>query len=105
MFYPVGAVPEIVLTLVTRRDCHLCEEMAAAVRAVSEGEPLRVEVRDVDEDDDLRRLYDEQVPVLLVNGRRAFKYRVTPAELRRRIAAEARRAAPPWWRRRGRPLR
>jgi Glutaredoxin-like domain (DUF836) len=99
------AVPEIVLTLMGRRDCHLCDEMKAVVAEVAAAERVRVETRDVDEDEDLRRAYGDQVPVLLVNGRRAFKYRVEPGELRRRIAVETRRGRARWWRRWGRAPR
>jgi hypothetical protein len=89
---------EIVLTLVGRHECHLCDEMKAVVEAVAAGSPVTIEVRDVDADPALVRQYGDEVPVLLVNGRKAFKYRVTAAELRRRIAAEARRGSS-WWRR------
>jgi hypothetical protein len=91
-------VSEIVLTLITRRDCHLCDEMKAVVGEVVAGESIRVEVRDVDEDEDLRRAHGDEVPVLFVQGRKAFKYRVTPRELRRRIGAEA-RGGSAWWKR------
>jgi hypothetical protein len=83
-------VLEIFLTLISRHDCHLCDEMKAVVDEVVAGESIRLEVRDVDEDADLMRLYSDEVPVLLVNGRKAFKYRVTSGELRRRIRAERR---------------
>jgi hypothetical protein len=92
-------VPQIVLTLISRRDCHLCDEMKAVVEAVAAGPEVRIEVRDVDSAPDLASQYGDEVPVLFVNGRKAFKYRVTPAELRRRLDAETRRGSS-WWRRR-----
>jgi hypothetical protein len=91
-------VPQIRLTLITRRDCHLCEEMAAVVGQVAPAAGAAVDVVDVDADPDLRARYTDQVPVLLVDGRKAFKYRVTPGELRRRLRAEARRATLRRWR-------
>jgi hypothetical protein len=97
-------VPDVVLTLISRRDCHLCDEMKAIVAEVAAGAELRVEVRDVDEDPDLTRLYGDEVPVLLVNGRKAFKYRVTAVELRRRLGGKARGSAS-WWKRAGRDSR
>jgi hypothetical protein len=39
---------------------------------------------------DLEARYGTEIPVLLVNGRKAFKYRVTESTLRRRLAREAR---------------
>ena len=79
------------LTLVTRQDCHLCHEMMAVVREVRSKIPLEMELRDVDSDEDLLLRFGEEVPVLLVNGRKAFKYRVTAKELRQRLDAERRR--------------
>ena len=87
-----GAGALMRLTLITRRECHLCEEMAAAIAAVARAMPFDLEVRDVDADPDLRARYGEEVPVLLVNGRKAFKYRLTAAQLTRRLGAERRRA-------------
>jgi hypothetical protein len=40
---------------------------------------------DISADEALERSFGEQIPVLFVNGRKAFKYRVTDAELRRRL--------------------
>ena len=40
---------------------------------------------DIDTNEDLRRLYDWEVPVLEVDGRKAFKYRVGERELRQRL--------------------
>lgn len=88
-------MPTIDLVLLSRNGCHLCEEMLAVVRQMEAQESVRVEVRDVDSDPELRSRYGDEVPVLLINGRRAFKYRVGPAELRRRLRAERTRG----WRR------
>jgi glutaredoxin len=76
------------LTLYGRADCHLCDEMRAVVDAVSREMRFELEEVDVDGDPALAAVYGEEVPVLLVNGRKAFKYRVTPRELRRRLARE-----------------
>jgi hypothetical protein len=92
-------VGPILLTLVTRSDCHLCEEMAEVVRAVATGESFEVDEVDVDGDPALLDRYGDQVPVLLVNGRRAFKYQLTATTLRRRLAAETRRGRIRWLRR------
>jgi len=86
------------LVVVTRRDCGLCEEMeSVAARFASSGE-ASLDLLDVDSDPELVRRYGAEVPVLLVNGRRAFKYRVDPGDLRRRIRAERRRAILRRWR-------
>ena len=42
---------------------------------------------DITGDPELEAEYREQIPVVFVAGRKAFKYRVDAAELRRRLAA------------------
>lgn len=80
------------LTLITRHDCHLCEEMAAVIEAARARYDFELEIRDVDVDPDLLARYSDQVPVLLVNGRKAFKYRLTERALSRRLLFETWRA-------------
>ena len=76
------------LTLYSRADCHLCHEMRAVVAAVGRELPLQVEDVDVDGDPALAAAHGDEVPVLFVNGRKAFKYRVDAAALRERLRRE-----------------
>jgi Glutaredoxin-like domain (DUF836) len=85
------------LTLVTRADCCLCEEMRAVVHAVARQVALELEVVDVDSDPDLVARHGAEVPVLLIDGRKAYKYRVSPRDLLRRLRAEERRRAARQW--------
>ena len=73
------------LTLYTRKDCCLCEEMKGVVKQVAGQLPLEIEEIDVDSAPDLQEKYGNEVPVLFINGRKAFKYRVTVRELRKRL--------------------
>jgi glutaredoxin len=82
----------IELRILTRRDCGLCDEMKAIAECFVVSGEASLQAVDVDSDPELAARYGNEVPVLFVNGRRAFKYRVTGAELRRRLAAERRRA-------------
>jgi hypothetical protein len=76
------------VTLYTRTDCHLCEEMHAVVERVAREIALTIEEVDVDTDPALAATYGAEVPVLCVNGRKAFKYRVDERALRARLAHE-----------------
>jgi glutaredoxin len=78
------------LTLYSRADCHLCHDMRAVVDAVGRDVPLALEEVDVDADPALAAAYGAEVPVLCVNGRKAFKYRVDAAALRARLVREVR---------------
>jgi glutaredoxin len=42
---------------------------------------------DVDSDSEIRRLYNDEVPVVFINGRKAFKYRMDEQEFLRKLAA------------------
>jgi len=90
------------LTILTRHGCGLCDEMAAVVGAVAPSFAAAVETVDVDGDPDLQGRHGDEVPILLINGRKAFKYRVEEGALRRRLRAERRRQ---WWRAWGRRSR
>ena len=76
------------LILYHRAECHLCDEMRAVVGAVGRDVPFELEEVDVDGDPKLAAAYGLEVPVLFVNGRKAFKYRVSPAALRARLGRE-----------------
>ena len=69
------------LTLYSRPGCHLCDEMKAVVDRVAAREPLSVEIVDISGDPGLEERYGQEVPVLMVNGRKAAKYRIAEEEL------------------------
>lgn len=69
--------------------CHLCEralEVAAAVRAEL---PFRLTEIDITGDDELERRHREFLPVVEIDGRRAFTYHVHPDALRRALGGPA----------------
>ncbi len=65
------------LELVTRRGCHLCEEVETELARLG----VAAELLDVDADPELSRLYDFRVPVLLVDGRVAAEGRISADRL------------------------
>lgn len=78
------------LTLYSRKDCCLCDEMKAAIRQVSAKIPLDLEEIDVDGAAELQAEYGAEVPVLFIDGRKAFKYRVTAQELTKKVKQKRR---------------
>ena len=86
----IGGDPGMIrLTLYGRADCHLCHEMRRVVdEVVRDFGEVDVEEVDVDGDPALVRAYGDDVPVLCVNGVRAFAHRVEAAALRARLARE-----------------
>ena len=53
------------LRLYGRRDCHLCDEMIAGLRALQPQLAFQLDVLDVDLDPTLAARYGERVPVLV----------------------------------------
>ena len=77
------------VTLYTRRGCHLCDEAKRAVDAARLRGTFDYEEFDIDSDPELRRLYNEEVPVIAIDGRKAFKYRLTVEELMKKLEARS----------------
>ena len=77
------------VTVYTRSGCHLCDEAKQVIESVRRRATFDYEEFDIDSDPQLRRLYNEEVPVIAIDGKKAFKYRVTPAELLRKLAARS----------------
>jgi len=77
------------LTLYTRGGCHLCDEMKTQLEPLL-GE-FSVELREVDVDTDamLAGRFGEEVPVLLLDGRKVAKHRLDVKQLRRRLQEES----------------
>lgn len=73
------------LTLYSKPGCHLCDEMKQVIQAVGARVPLTLEVVDISADADLQARYGLEIPVLLINGKKAAKYRLTVEELEQKI--------------------
>jgi glutaredoxin len=73
------------LTLYTRKDCCLCDEMKTVVREVAAKIPLAIDEVDVDGSPELCAKFSNEVPVLFIDGRKAFKYRLTAKQLTRSL--------------------
>lgn len=59
--------------------------MKAVIRTLGEEPQIVVEEIDVDSEPQLAERYGHEVPVLFIDGRKAFKYRVTVRELKRKL--------------------
>ena len=65
------------VVLVTRQGCHLCDQALAHLESLG----LHPELADVDADDELNRLYDFRVPVVLLDDRVVAEGRITRDKL------------------------
>jgi 4a-hydroxytetrahydrobiopterin dehydratase len=69
------------VTLYTRAGCALCDKAKAAMLA--SGVAVRITEVDIDRDAALREKYTNDVPVIHIDGREAFRHRVDPEAFRR----------------------
>jgi len=74
------------VTLYTRRGCHLCDVAKQAIDSARSRRPFEYEELDIDSDPELRERYNEEAPVIAIDGVEAFKHRLTVEELLRRLA-------------------
>jgi glutaredoxin len=76
------------LTIYSKPGCHLCDDMKALVARVVKPLAGEFTVREVDisGDANLEAQYALEIPVLLVDGRKAAKYRITEEALARILA-------------------
>ncbi len=71
----------------TRKGCHLCEIVKESiVKLARRGGFVWREV-DVDADEQLRRKFNDEVPVVFIDGRKAFKYRMDEQEFLRKLVS------------------
>jgi len=70
----------------SRAGCCLCDvvkETLAAMRAEADFQWREV---DIDADPELRRKFNDEVPVVFIDGHKAFKYRMSGTEFLRALA-------------------
>ncbi len=68
--------------MLSKRGCHLCEQACADVARIAGELGVPWEERDITADRDLMADYAEELPVILVDGRRHDCWRVDEARLR-----------------------
>lgn len=77
------------VTLYTRAGCCLCDDAKRVLETARRQAAFDFEEVDIDRHTEFRALYNEEVPVISIDGRKAFKYRVDTAEFLRKLAARA----------------
>ncbi len=75
------------VTLYTRAGCCLCDDAKRVLADARRRADFDYEELDIDADDDLRRRYTDEVPVIAIDGVKAFKYRVEVKEFLKKLTA------------------
>lgn len=71
----------------SRKGCHLCEVVKESLSKLSRRGGFIWQEVDVDSDNQLRHQFNDEVPVVFIDGRKAFKYRMDEQEFLRKLAS------------------
>jgi len=71
----------------SRKGCHLCEVVKERLAKLSRRGGFTWREVDVDADLELRRQFNDEVPVVFIDGRKAFKYRMSEQDFLRKLAS------------------
>jgi glutaredoxin len=77
------------VTLYTRAGCCLCDQAKQVLADARARVAFECEEIDIDRHTEWLALYNDEVPVIAIDGRKAFKYRVGMDELLKKLAARA----------------
>ena len=69
----------------SRPGCHLCDEAKEVIERVRLRFPFALRIINVETEPELEQAYGGQIPVVFINGNKAFKYHVDEAELEKKV--------------------
>jgi len=76
------------VTLYTKPDCHLCEQVARVISDVARRRRFRLIVRNILDDSGEFEKYSQAIPVVLVDGQEIARYRLTGHDLEAALSRE-----------------
>ena len=75
----------IVVEILTKKDCSLCEEIKEVVNRVLPDYPAKLVMTDIESDPMLYEKFRERIPVLRINGVESFVYKAHEMTLRHKL--------------------
>jgi len=66
-----------VVTIYSKPDCHLCQEVEQVIRQVATRRRFRLERKNILDDPALAEKYETAIPVVEVDGQEIARYRLT----------------------------
>lgn len=73
----------------SRKGCHLCDVVKETLAQLESAAEFRWREVDIDADPELRQKYNDEVPVVFIDGRKAFKYRMDGRQFLDALAGRA----------------
>jgi glutaredoxin len=76
---------EVRIEMYSRTGCHLCDEARDVIDRIQTRYAFDFEVVNIAENPELESRYGSEIPVIHINGNKAFKYRVDPVEFEKKL--------------------
>lgn len=76
---------KVEVEIYSRPGCHLCDDAKAVIERVRRRFAFELRVTDIESDPVLEKEYGSEIPVIFINGNKAFKYHVDEAELEKKV--------------------
>lgn len=81
----VAEPSSVEVLLYTRQNCCLCDEAKQQLRELQKQARFELHEIDIDQDSELRQRYNDEVPVVFIHGKKAFKYRIDSRQFLKRL--------------------
>ena len=75
----------IVIEILAKQDCALCDEVKKVVTKVLPDYPARLVITDIESNPSLYEEFKERIPVVRINGEESFVYKTHEITLRRKL--------------------
>ena len=80
-------------------DCHLCDDAKTLLRQLQNQHPFILREINILQHACLAEQYAEDIPVIFINGRKAFKYSIEPQQFVRQLNRERGKSGHRLWQR------
>ena len=75
----------VLVEMFSKEDCHLCDIARAVIMEAKEKYPFEYAEKKIEPGMEEYEKYNQQIPVVMVNKKFAFKYRLTKEDLIRKL--------------------
>lgn len=73
----------IKIEIYSKEDCSLCEKAKEKILLYKDSLPIQVDEIDITKDEKLYEKFKYEIPVIFINGKKIFKYKVDTERLNR----------------------
>ena len=76
---------DIVVEILTKKDCCLCDTAKEVLDRVLPDYPVLMRITDIESDPKLLELFKEKIPAVFIDGQESFVYKVHETTLRKKL--------------------